>query len=94
MTHCHTHGNVEPLALGKHLVDKLPHSETETFCNTLVDVVAKTLDVTLTFTLIEKHGNKLGHLIREAELQTLDDMPCGVYGAGPHPLKDANRSEC
>ena len=93
MTHCHTHGNVEALALEKTLVDTLPDSETETFGNTSVDVEAKTLEDTLAFTLIEMHAKKLGHLIREAEVQTLDDMPCGVHGAGPHSLKHANRSE-
>ena len=93
MTLCHTHGNVEALALGKTLVATLPDSETETFGNALVDMEAKTLDDNLAFTLIETRANKLGHLIREAEVQTLDDMPCGAHGAGPHSLKHANRSE-
>ena len=84
---------MEALALGKTLVATLPDSETETFGNALVDMVAKTLDDNLAFTLIETRANKLGHLIREAEVQTLDDMPCGVHGAGPHSLKHTNRSE-
>ena len=86
MTLCHTHGNVEALALGKTLVDTLPYSETETFGNTLVDMEEKTLNDNLAFTLIETRANKLGHLKREAKVRTLDDMPCGVLSAGPHSL--------
>ena len=84
---------MEVLALGKTLVATLPDSETETFGNALVDMEAKTLGANLAFKLIETRANKLGHLIREAKVQTLDDMPCEVHGAGPHSLKHANRSE-